>query len=655
MMPISPQITITPETITTKNFNITAVTFTSSTATYTATGHTFSVGDVVLVTDIAPDGYNGSFTITATATNTFTVANTTNATVTFATGNAFWASATDYDLAAYSATYSTDPDDVNSLIDINPTVINAVSQASSAATAAATAQSDATTALANAATAYSTGVAAQSTANTALANAATADAKGVAAQSTANTALANAATADAKGVAAQSTANTALANAGTAYTAAIGSLQPSANTIVNASNQITAIASNGITVYSGSSATSGARVVMNSAGLAGYDASNNPTFSITASTGAAVFSGSVTGATITGGTLNIGGNAIINSSGYLTATGATITGTITSNNVTITGGTLTIGSTFAVTAGGVLSATGATITGTLTSNNVTITGGTLTIGSTFAVTSGGVLTATGATITGTLTSNNVTITGGTLNIGGNAIINSSGYLTATGATITGTITATSGSFTGTIYAAGGTIGGFTIGTNYLYSGNVSIYSTGDISSTGTLYYNYISINSGSLGSYKLAVQGDSGFYGTVNATGNMTAQAYLYNSGYPSTTGAANMRINTSSGLIAYTSSSARYKVAIEEQAIPAASIFSLTPKSYVDKTESEEKGTTEGLQRWIGLIAEDVAQIPVLKDYLVEYNAEGEPNSVYYDRVGVALIPALKELNNRLLALEGK
>jgi len=67
---------------------------------------------------------------------------------------------------------------------------------------------------------------------------------------------------------------------------------------------------------------------MNSVGLAGYDASNNATFSITASTGAAVFSGSVTGATITGGTLNIAGNAIINSSGLLTATGATITGTI---------------------------------------------------------------------------------------------------------------------------------------------------------------------------------------------------------------------------------------------------------------------------------------------------------------------------------------
>lgn len=125
------------------------------------------------------------------------------------------------------------------------------------------------------------------------------------------------------------TANTALANAAVAYTTAINSLQPSAYAIQNpTTKQLTAIDATGLTVYSGASSTSGARVVMNSLGLAGYDASNNATFSISASTGAAVFSGSVTGSTITGGSLNIAGNAIINSSGFLTATGATITGTI---------------------------------------------------------------------------------------------------------------------------------------------------------------------------------------------------------------------------------------------------------------------------------------------------------------------------------------
>jgi hypothetical protein len=148
---------------------------------------------------------------------------------------------------------------------------------------------------------------------------------------------ASAAAALAAADAAQATATTALANASTAYNAAIGSLQPSANTIVNATNQITAINGTGITVYSGASATSGARVVLNSVGLAGFNAGGTATFSVSASTGAAVFSGDVTGATITGGTLNIGGNAIINSSGFLTATGATITGTITATSGSFTG------------------------------------------------------------------------------------------------------------------------------------------------------------------------------------------------------------------------------------------------------------------------------------------------------------------------------
>lgn len=148
---------------------------------------------------------------------------------------------------------------------------------------------------------------------------------------------ATAAAAAAAAASAQSTATSALANAAVAYNAAVASLQPSANTIVNASNQMTAIAANGITVYSGSSPSSGARVVLNSTGLAGFNSGGTATFSISASTGAAVFSGSVTGSTITGGTLNIAGNAIIDASGFLTATGATITGTITATSGSFTG------------------------------------------------------------------------------------------------------------------------------------------------------------------------------------------------------------------------------------------------------------------------------------------------------------------------------
>lgn len=152
-----------------------------------------------------------------------------------------------------------------------------------------------------------------------------------------STTNASAAQAQADAAAAMADAATALSAANTAYTTAINSLQPSAYAIQNPSTkQLSAIDATGLTVYV-NSPTTGARVVMNSLGLAGYNSSGSATFSISASTGAAVFSGSVTGSTITGGTLNIAGNAIIDASGYLTATGATITGTITATSGTFTG------------------------------------------------------------------------------------------------------------------------------------------------------------------------------------------------------------------------------------------------------------------------------------------------------------------------------
>jgi hypothetical protein len=160
-MPISPQITITPEDLVFKSFDITAVSKTSSTATYTATGHTFSAGDIVSVTGIAPDGYNGSFTITSIATNTFTVANTTNATITTATGNAYWADNTEYSYETNNYAYQTNSADVVDLtaaIDANATA---------AYNAAISAQADATAAQASASTAYNTAVAANTAASTA--------------------------------------------------------------------------------------------------------------------------------------------------------------------------------------------------------------------------------------------------------------------------------------------------------------------------------------------------------------------------------------------------------------------------------------------------------------------------------------------------------
>lgn len=334
-MPISPQITITPEDIVFKSFTISAVTYTASTATYTATGHTLSTGNIVTITGLAPDGYNGTYTITGTATNTFTVANTTNTALTDQAGNVYWADATEYEYTGgQTVAYVTDNLDVNDLISTNAEVALALSTAQTAQTNAATAQS---------------------------------------------------------------TANTALSNAATAYNAAVASLQPSANTIVNASNQITAINGNGITVYSGASATTGARVVLNSLGLAGFNSSGTATFSISATTGAAVFSGSVTGSTITGGSLNIAGNCIIDSSGLLTATGATIDGTVNAKSGyfgTATNG-WSIGSTGLVGLGaGTIVATSGTKTLTISASGPSIS---LNDSSSGYLTSGITLTSSGVT------------------------------------------------------------------------------------------------------------------------------------------------------------------------------------------------------------------------------------------------------------------
>jgi hypothetical protein len=145
-----------------------------------------------------------------------------------------------------------------------------------------------------------------------------------------------------------------------AYNAAIASLQPSASTIVNASNQITAVNTNGITVYSGGSATTGARIVMNSAGIAGFDATstgseNGATFSISASTGAAVFKGSIqSGSTITGATIT---GSSFTSTNYPSGTGLALAPTGTGNTILFNVSGSQIGSIAAV-AGGILISSG---------------------------------------------------------------------------------------------------------------------------------------------------------------------------------------------------------------------------------------------------------------------------------------------------------
>jgi hypothetical protein len=233
----------------------------------------------------------------------------------------------------------------------------------------------------------------------------------------------------------------------------------------------------------------------------------------------------------------------------------------------------------------------------------------------------------GKLVAGTIIAN-VAISNGS----GTFYVDRYGNLSATSASIQGTIIATSGSFTGSLYSSNGTIGGFSLTSYALTGGGLSISSSsGQISSSASIVTS-----------------------STITAGSTMTAQGYFYNSGYATTTSSANAYINSSTGLLARSSSSLRYKLNVEPEIIPNQSILALAPKSFIDKASADAQGSTDGLPRILGLIAEEVAEIPVLADLLMNKNEEGQPDSVNYDRVAVALIPLLKDHEARLAKLEG-
>jgi hypothetical protein len=422
---------------------------------------------------------------------------------------------------------------------------------------------------------------------------AAADAAAAAAVVTANAAAATAG-------AAQSTANTALANAATAYSAAIGSLQPSANTIVNASNQMTAIAANGITVYSGSSASSGARVVLNSTGLAGFNSSGTATFSVSASTGAAVFSGSVTGATITGGTLNIAGNAIIDASGLLTATGATITGAINATS----GYFGTVSNGFSISSTGLVGVGAGTIVGGA------ISGTTFTNGSTFSVTSAGVLTATSGTIGG-------------FTLSASSIFSSTNLVIQTSGTITGGNSSTI--FYGFANIGGGAVTGerlIVAGTSAL-NGNTGVL--GNLSVTNSATFGAITQQ-----------------FEFLSSTGNVRVA-----STYGNAVSGRSMQIS-SSGLYGTTASTRRKKHEIESYSIDSAALLNLDVKTFKYNPDIDEAQSVQ-----YGFIAEEAQELGL--DELIQYDSTGVPDYFAYEKLPIFLLQLIKELKAEIDTLKGE
>lgn len=153
------------------------------------------------------------------------------------------------------------------------------------------------------------------------------------------------------------------------------------------------------------------------------------------------------------------------------------------------------------------------------------------------------------------------------------------------------------------------------------------------------------------------------------AVGNDSSRRVRSDAIYKRTYSAGANVVITEEGTLGRSTSASKYKLSIENQYTEpndqlehSKNILNLDVKSWFDKAESEiaSKECEEGcrisddafkLKRHVGLIAEDVESVG-LSEY-VDYNTEGEVESIQYDRLWVHLIPIIKEQQKRLEELE--
>lgn len=111
---------------------------------------------------------------------------------------------------------------------------------------------------------------------------------------------------------------------------------------------------------------------------------------------------------------------------------------------------------------------------------------------------------------------------------------------------------------------------------------------------------------------------------------------------------AANCQLD-SNGLIKRVTSARKYKTDIADAQFNTQDVLSLRPRIWRNKKEVESNPETTNWN--VGLIAEEVEQAGL--GIFVNYDEDGEPDSLVYDRIVVALLDVVKEQNRRIASLE--
>ena len=145
------------------------------------------------------------------------------------------------------------------------------------------------------------------------------------------------------------------------------------------------------------------------------------------------------------------------------------------------------------------------------------------------------------------------------------------------------------------------------------------------------------------------VSGTEGLFTvSIETFGDLTVAGTTQVNRFDTTTLGANARIGTETGTLFRSISSLRYKVDVRD-AEPLDNLLDVRTVTYHDRAEVEAGVATPTLG--YGVIAEDIDALGLTA--LVDYDAEGRPEAVAYDRFGVALIPHVRALSDRVARLE--
>lgn len=118
--------------------------------------------------------------------------------------------------------------------------------------------------------------------------------------------------------------------------------------------------------------------------------------------------------------------------------------------------------------------------------------------------------------------------------------------------------------------------------------------------------------------------------------------------GHTTTGSAANARLETN-GQLSRVTSSLRYKANVEPAAIDPAKVLSLQGRTWCDKAEADNPDAT----RHVGFIAEELHDAGLTE--FVEYDDEGRPDAIQYDRLSVGLLAVVKDQQEQLQSLAAR